>query len=110
MGILASGSGLTNSAVAVKNSAGKIYGWFLDNTENTATTFFQFFNALSTAVTVGTTTPVMSLAVPGGASANVLNPVSDVLPFSGGISIAATTGFSNATAPANTVSYNIFGT
>jgi len=100
-----SGSGLTNTAVSVKASAGQVYGWFLDNTENAAaTTFFQFFNA--TSATVGTTTPLFSLAIPGGSSANVFN--TQGIAFATGIMIAATTGYSNGTAPTSSVTYNVF--
>jgi hypothetical protein len=104
--LIKSASGLTNTAVAIKASAGQIYGWFLDNTENTATTFFQIYNIASGSVTVGTSTPVMSFAVPGGGSANVMNAMG--IAFGTAISIAATTGYSNGTAPANTVTFNVF--
>jgi hypothetical protein len=100
-----SGSGLTNTAVDLKDAAAVVEGYFLDNTENTLTTFFQFFNSPAAKVNVGTTVPLYSFAVPGGASANLSGLK---LPFSAGLSIAATTTYGGSTAPANAVSYNVF--
>jgi hypothetical protein len=110
MSLLKSASGLTNAAVAVKAAPGKVFGWYLDNTENSATTFFQLFNKKSSDITVGTDAPLFSLAVPGGGAANVLGPASDAIPFNEAIAIAATTGFSNGSAPADAVTFSIFGT
>ena len=66
-------AGLTNTAVAVSTGGRELCGWFLDNTENSATTFFQFFDMpLGTNLVLGQTVPKFSLAVPAGGSANVL--------------------------------------
>lgn len=102
---VASGSGLTNTAVAVKGGQGMVCGYFLDNTANTSATYFQFFDA-NTAVTVGTTAPLYSVAVPASGSANVLSTDG---PFhSKGILVAATTTYGGATGPSTAVSYTVF--
>jgi len=104
-----SASGLTHTAVAIKATAGQVYGYFLDNTENTAATFFQFFNATATATNstgVGTAVPLFSIGVPASGSANLTFPIG--VAFSSAICIAATTTYGGATAPSNTVSYTVW--
>jgi hypothetical protein len=104
-----SASGLTHTAVAIKATAGQVYGYFLDNTENTAATFFQFFNATATATNstgVGTAVPLFSIGVPASGSANLTFPVG--VAFSSAICIAATTTYGGGTAPSNTVSYTVW--
>jgi hypothetical protein len=48
----------------VKTSAGQVYGIFAINTTN-AVLYLKLYNATAANVTVGTTTPVMTLPVPG---------------------------------------------
>lgn len=102
----ASGQSLSNSAVAIKASAGQVFGWFLDNTANAVVTYFQFFNTAAGGVTVGTTVPLFSVAIPANSAANVFN--NSGIAFGTAISIAATTGYKNGSAPGSTVTYNVW--
>lgn len=90
-------SALTNSGQSVKSSSGTVFGWHLDNTPNSATTYFQFYNV--TSPTVGTTTPFMTIGIPGGAAANVAWPQG--ITFSVAIVVAATTTATGGSAPSN---------
>ena len=77
----------------VKTSAGQIYGIFAINTTNAAL-YLKVYNATAANVTVGTTTPVMTLPVPGnndtdGAGFWLSLPVG--IAFDTAISVAATT-------------------
>lgn len=85
---------VTNTILAVKSSAGVLYGYHFFNGSSTVT-YVQFFNG---AATLGTTSPVFSLAVPAGgwADANASFPG---IAFSKGIYFAATLGVTNSTAP-----------
>lgn len=103
---------LDESEEEVKASAGRVYGVAFSNMA-TSTRFLKLYNATATNVTVGTTTPVITLALPGNAS----DDVSGVLSFPFGISFdtaitaAATTGIADndTGAPAaNDVIVNIF--
>ena len=96
----------------VKTSAGTVYGWFIANTA-TSTRFVKFYNATAANVTVGTTTPVMTLPIPGNSSddvaANLLGGVG--INFDTAICVAATTGVADndTGAPgANEVIINVF--
>lgn len=93
------------TATSVKSSAGQIYGWYIGNS-NTSAIYVQIFNVASGSVTLGTTTPDMSLYIPASGGANVS--------FAGGIAmgtaitVACTTTRTGSTAPASTVDLNIF--
>lgn len=92
----------------VKTSAGTLYGYFIFNAAAT-TRYVKFYNATAANVTVGTTTPVMTIPIPAGAAANV--EFSNGIGFSTAICIAATTGVADADtgAPAaNDVVMNVF--
>jgi len=80
---------VTNTAVAVKASAGNLYYYHAYNT-NTADCFLQFYDVASGSVTVGTTTPTLTMAIASGA---VLDGSLGSGPFSFGtaITIATTT-------------------
>jgi hypothetical protein len=75
---------------AVKASAGKLYGYHLTNSHASAFRYVKFYNATTANVTVGTTTPVITVGLPpmGGATMELSN--GDV--FDTAITIAATTG------------------
>ena len=92
----------------IKATAGQVFGWYIYN--NAATTHYvKFYNATAANVTVGTTTPVMTLPVPAGSAANVSNPAG--IAFSTAITAAATTGVADndTGAPAaNAVVVNVF--
>lgn len=92
----------------VKASAGLVYGYYLWNGA-TSTRFVKFYNAAAASVTVGTTTPVLTIPVPALSAANVAFTLG--IKFSTAICVAATTGVADADtgAPAaNDVVANIF--
>ncbi|MDO8885770.1 hypothetical protein, partial [Candidatus Oleimmundimicrobium sp.] len=84
-------SAATTNATVAKASAGQVYGWYITNT-NAAVRYVKLYNK-ATAPTVGTDTPVMTLAIPGaiaGAGTNV--EFSLGIPFASGIGYATTVG------------------
>lgn len=96
----------------VKASAGQVYGWYIANLATT-TRFVKFYNATAANVSVGSTTPVLTLPIPGNATddiaANALGGMGIV--FDTAITVAATTGVADADtgAPgANDVVINLF--
>jgi hypothetical protein len=96
----------------VKTTAGTVYGLWFSNTA-TATRFLKFYNATAANVTVGTTTPVLTLALPGNTSDDVSGvfSIGAGIKFSTAICVAATTGLADndTGAPsANDVIVNIF--
>ena len=103
---------LDESEEEVKGSAGTVYGVWFSNTA-TATRFLKFYNATAASVTVGTTTPVLTLALPGNTSDDVSGVFSNPqgIAFSTAITVAATTGVADndTGAPAaNDVIVNVF--
>lgn len=99
---------LDESEEDVKTAAGQVYGWFMANT-SAGTRYVKFYNATAANVTVGSTTPVITIPLAAGAAANV--EFSQGIAFSTAISVAATTGAADADtgAPsANDVVVNIF--
>jgi hypothetical protein len=99
---------LDESEEEVKATAGQVFGWYIQN-KNAATLFVKFYNATAANVTVGTTTPVMTLPIPTGSAANVMSDIG--IAFSTAITVAATTGVADADtgAPAaNDCIVNIF--
>lgn len=96
----------------VKTSAGQIYGLWVTNTA-TSTRFVKFYNATAANVTVGTTTPVITIGIPGNTSDDVSGLFASAMgiAFDTAISAAATTGVadSDTGAPgANEVIVNVF--
>lgn len=77
----------------VKTSAGTVYGVWFSNTATT-TRFLKFYNAAAASVTVGTSTPVLTLALPGNSSDDISGVFSlaQGIAFSTAICVAATTG------------------
>ena len=84
--------------IRIKGSAGQIYGWFLFN--NAASVRYVKLYNTSSAPSVGSSTPFMTIPLPAGGGANV-NFTSGIS-FSHGIGIGATTGVTdgNTGAPA----------
>lgn len=64
------GTALTNSAQAIKASAGKLRGYFIYN-PNATVAYVQFYNTAQGSVTVGTTNPLFMLAIPPASAANL---------------------------------------
>lgn len=96
----------------VKTSAGQVYGCWFTNTA-TSTRWLKFYNATAATVVVGTTTPVITLALPGNSSDDISGVFSSThgIAFDTAICVAATTGVADADtgAPAaNDVVVNIF--
>lgn len=81
----------------VKTSAGQVYGYSITN-RATATRYVKFYNATAATVVVGTTTPVMTLGIPGNSSdATMLSAAFGGMgiAFGTAITVAATTGFAD---------------
>lgn len=97
----------------VKASAGTIYGMWVTNTATT-TRWVKFYNATAANTTVGTTTPIITIGVPGNATDDIagsFGPGGIGIAFGTALSVAATTGVADADtgAPgANDVIVNIF--
>jgi hypothetical protein len=103
---------LDESEEEVKATAGTVYGVWFSNTA-TATRFLKFYNATAANVTVGTTTPVLTLALPGNATDDISGVFSipQGIAFGTAITVAATTAVADndTGAPAaNDVLVNIF--
>lgn len=103
---------LDESEEEVKATAGCVYGWWITNLA-TSTRYVKFYNATAASTTVGTTTPVLTLPIPGNSSddiaANMLGGVG--ITFDTAITVAATTGLADGDtgAPgANEVVINLF--
>lgn len=77
----------------VKTSAGNLYGFIITNV-SAGTRYVKFYNATAASVTVGSTTPVMVVAVPTGAGVSAAYPFG--IPFNTAICVAATTGVADA--------------
>lgn len=97
---------LVATAQAAKGSAGNVYGWYIYNPE-AAVSFVHFYDVASGSVTVGTTNPKFTLAIPAGAAANI-PPVMAVANFATAITVAATTTAGGNTAPSTGVSLVLF--
>jgi len=103
---------LDESEEDVKTAAGCVYGMWVTNTA-TSTRFVKFYNATAANVTVGTTTPVITIGIPGNSSDDVSGLFSSAhgIMFDTAICVAATTGVADndTGAPAaNDVIINIF--
>lgn len=97
----------------VKTSAGQLYGiWFCNNA--TSTVYLKLYNAAAASVTVGTTTPVITLPIPGATAGDDVTGVfssTHGIAFGTAICAAATTGVADndTGAPAaNQLVVNIF--
>lgn len=96
----------------VKTTPGQVYGVWFSNTA-TGTRWLKFYNATAANVTVGTTTPVITLALPGNSSDDISGVFSTTMgiAFDTAICVAATTGVADndTGAPAaNDVIVNVF--
>lgn len=85
----------------IKTSAGQLYGLICFNL-SASVRYLQIYDGIASGVTVGTTTPVMTIPIPtqgdtNGAGFTISFPFG--LAFSTGICVAATTGLTGAGAP-----------
>ncbi|WP_316176208.1 hypothetical protein [Bradyrhizobium sp. SZCCHNRI1073] len=83
----------------VKTSAGCLYKLRLTN-RTTSARYVKLYNATAANVTVGTTTPIDTIVVPGGTSADLCTVVTESfggvgLTFDTALSLAATTGLAD---------------
>jgi hypothetical protein len=67
------GTALTNTAQAIKASAGSLLGYYIYN-PNSSAMFVQVYNTASGSVTVGTTSPLFMLTIPAASAANLWMP------------------------------------
>lgn len=96
----------------IKTSAGQVYGLWVTNLATT-TRFIKFYNATAANVVVGTTTPVLTIGIPGNATDDIAGLFSSTMgiAFDTAISAAATTGIADADTGApgvNDVLINVF--
>ena len=94
---------ITNSATAVDASPGQIYGWYFYNSNSTVC-YVQIFDLATGSVSLGSTSPKMSLGIPANGGSNVAFPNGIV--FATAISWAATTTRTGSTACTNGVDAN----
>tara|TARA_Y100001970_G_scaffold86877_2_gene109643 strand:- start:4584 stop:4958 length:375 start_codon:yes stop_codon:yes gene_type:complete len=93
-------------AELASSGAGTLYAVEVDNTLNTATTYFKMYDTAG-AVTVGTTTPTMILMCPGSKKIQYTFDVG--ITISAGITVVAVTqgGEGGTTTPSGTVTMRI---
>lgn len=87
---------VTNTAVAAKASAGQLYGWAIGGTGNSAACYMQVFDLATGSVTLGTTAPKLSVAIPAGSGSN--QNFASGIAFATAITVAATTTRTGSTA------------
>jgi hypothetical protein len=103
---IASLAAQTTTVQTVKPSSGAVTGWYIYN-PNSTVAYVQFFDvAGGTGVTLGTTTPVLTIGIPATAAANLVDGTG--LAFARGIKVAATTTATGSTAPSTGLDANIF--
>lgn len=100
---------LSNTAVAVKASSGRLYGYHIFN-PGTALAYVQIYNVAAASVVVGTTTPIITLAMPSNSSSSVGvdHLFSTPVTFGTAIAVAATTTPTGGSAPATAIVTNFF--
>jgi hypothetical protein len=98
-------SGLTNTATAVKASAGQVGELYCYN-PNASVAYIQVFNVAFGSVTVGTTVPLHSYGIPATNSGGFSLPLVG-MQFSTAISVAATTTAKGGTAPTTAMDCNV---
>jgi hypothetical protein len=98
-----SSTALTNSAQAIKASAGKLGGWYIYN-PNSSAAYVVVYNVASGSVTVGTTAAKWIMAIPATSAAN-LEMVNGIT-FDTAIAVAATTTATGNTAPSTALEAN----
>lgn len=97
---------LTNTATAVKTSAGNLYGVNFVNT-GAAVAYVQVFDLATGSVTLGTTVPKLSFWVPAGGSWEEKFTGEAKISFASAITVAATTTATGSTAPGTGILANI---
>ncbi|CAM6005674.1 unnamed protein product [Sphagnum balticum] len=95
---------LTTTPVAIKSSAGTLYGVSMFNT-GSATTYVQFFDVASGSVTLGTTVPKYVIPIYAGGAWE--EKFAAGMSFANAITVAATTTPTGNTAPATGINANV---
>jgi len=98
---------LGNNVTQVKAGAGKVTGWYIYNS-NGSSRKVNFYNVLSPAPTVGTTTILLSVVIPALSAANCPFPAG--INFDTGIYLSTTSGLPDndaGTVAANDLIINI---
>lgn len=96
---------IDNSAQTCKAKAGRLYGYHIQN-PNASDAWLQFYDVAAGSVTVGTTTPTVSLVVPGSGAIEAFFPIP--IQFGTAITYAATTTAAGGTAPTSGLVGNLF--
>jgi hypothetical protein len=96
---------VTNTAVAAKTSPGTLYGYHVANSGASAA-WCQFYDVAQGSVTVGTTTPKLSLLVPAGACLDAPSVVPGIA-FGVAITVGASTTAAGGTAPSTALAVNL---
>lgn len=94
----------TATVTAVKAGSGRVYGYHIQN-PNETDAYLHFYNIASGSVTVGSSTRTRTLWIPAGGAIDTVFTVP--ISFSTAISIAATTTITGSTAPSTGLLVNI---
>lgn len=97
---------LTNTAQAIKASAGQLFGYYIYN-PNSSATYVLVYNTAAGSVTVGTTNPLMCFCIPPTSGANCSFEHGIAFSNAGWSAAAATTGGGN-TAPSTALEAMFF--
>lgn len=98
---------LRNVAVAVKGSAGRVYGYHIFN-PNTVDSFVKLYDVAQGSVTVGSTTSTALLWIPAGGALDTGAGLTIPLTFGTAITIAATTNITGGGNPTLGLVSNIY--
>lgn len=86
---------LDESEEEVKTTPGQVYAVWFTNT-STVTHWLKFYDGIASGVAVGTTSPVITIGLPGNSSDDISGSFSGIgsmgAAFSSGITVAVTTG------------------
>lgn len=96
---------LTNSAQAIKASAGTFGGYYIYN-PNSSAVYVHIYNTASGSVTVGTTNPKNTFCIPATSGANL--EITNGIQYGTAMSCAATTTGPGNTAPSTALECNFF--
>ncbi len=96
---------LSGDVAGIKTEPGRVYGYSLANPNPSGNAFVQFFNAGMSGVSLGTTVPKMSIAVPASGSVNLA--FDTPLVFDTAISVAATKTSNGSGTPYQGITTNI---
>lgn len=98
---------LSNTATAVKASAGNVFGYHIQNPNN-SDAYLQFYDASTGSVVVGTTTPKVTIWVPANGAIDGPTSTEYAIAYATAITIAATTTITGGTAPSTGLLANIY--